>query len=218
MSEPRYLYCWFDTEYTTLDLERAQLLQVALIVSDDALNPIPQRPEGIPPQLLRKDGLVAYLKPPPRAEMSEHVLENYQPLLSQCDREGLSVEEIDSYLSLYLDSFPETRNENIRMRPTLAGNSIHADYFLVRRFLPKFLSQLNYRLFDVTTFKLEWNFHHRGPKFKKLGNSENIRKYYRGGDVIVGDKHDAYYDVQASMAELAHYRSQFERVNPKDPE
>lgn len=212
MNEPRYLYCWFDTEYTTLELERAQLLQVALIVSDDSLAPIPQRPEGIPAELLRKDGLSACLVPPSREELSDHVLENYQPLLSRCDEEGRSVEAIDDYLSIYLDSFPETRNDDIRLRPTLAGNSIYADYFLARKFLPKFLSHLNYRLFDVTTFKLEWQFHHRGPKFHKLGSPDNIQKYYRGTDDIVGDKHDAYYDVQASMAELAHYRSQFERI------
>ena len=36
MTEPRRLYCWFDTEYTTLELERARLLEVALIVTDDA--------------------------------------------------------------------------------------------------------------------------------------------------------------------------------------
>lgn len=212
MTEPRHLYCWFDTEYTTLELERAKLLQVALVVSDDELNPIPHQPEGVPAELLTNDGFSAYLQLPPRGEMSDHVLEHYQPLLEMCEREGRTVEEIDAYLSLYLDAFPETRDENIRVRPTLAGNSVYADYFLVRRFLPRFLSHLNYRLFDVTTMKLEWRFHHRGPRFEKLGHPENIRKYYRGKDAIAGDKHDAYYDVQASMAELAYYRSQFERI------
>jgi len=213
LTEPRCLYCWFDTEYTTLEIERAELLQVALVVSDDGLNPIAHKPDGIPSELLTNDGFSACLKPPPRDEMSDHVLEHYQPLLAMCEREGRSIEEIDSYLSLYLDGFPETRNENIRARPTLAGNSIHADYFLARRFLPRFLSHLNYRLFDVTTMKLEWRFHHRGPRFAKLGHPENIREYYRGKDEIAGEKHDAYYDVQASMAELAYYRSQFKRID-----
>ncbi len=212
MTEPRYLYCWFDTEYTTLELERAKLLQVALVVSDDELNPIPHQPERVPAELLKNDGFSAYLQSPPRDEMSDHVLEHYQPLLAMCEREGRTVEEIDAYLSLYLDGFPETRDENIRVRPTLAGNSVYADYFLARRFLPRFLSHLNSQLFDVTTMKLEWRFHHRGPRFEKLGHPENIRKYYRGKDAIAGDKHDAYYDVQASMAELAYYRSQFERI------
>lgn len=212
MTEPRYLYCWFDTEYTTLELERAKLLQVALVVSDDSLSPIAPRPNGIPPELLRNDGFTAFVEMPPKEEISDHVLEHYQPLLETCGREGRSVEEIDSYLSLYLDGFAETRNEDIRVRPTLAGNSIYADYFLARKYLPRFLSHLNYRLFDVTTMKLEWRFHHRGKKFEKLGDPENIRKYYRGKDAIAGQKHDAYYDVQASMAELAYYRSQFERT------
>ncbi len=208
--EPRYLYCWFDTEYTRLDLDEAKLLQVALIVTDDELRPLPVRPEGIPEELFRKDGFTAFLPPPPENEISEHVLEHYKPLLERAAKEGRPVEEIDRYLSLYMDAYPETRLDDIRRRPVLAGNSVYADYFLARRFLPGFLSHLSYRHLDVTTLKIEWAYHYRGPKFEKLGNSEAIRRYYRGQDSIEGDKHDAYYDVQASMAELAYYRSRLE--------
>jgi oligoribonuclease (3'-5' exoribonuclease) len=111
-----------------------------------------------------------------------------------------------------MDSFPETRLENVQQRPVLAGNSIYADYFLARKFLPRFLSHLNYRLFDVTTLKLEWLFHYREKKFEKLGSPELIRELYRGRDPILGDKHDAYYDVQASITELAFYRSRLEKI------
>jgi len=214
--EPRSLYCWFDTEYTRLDLEKARLLEVALIVTDDELQPIAVRPEGIPPELLRRDGLTACVTLPPRAEISEHVLEHYQPLLARCKAEGRPVEEIDRYLSLYMDGFAETRLEDIRKRPVLAGNSVYADYFLARKFLPSFLSHLNYRHLDVTTLKLEWGYHYHGPKFEKLGHSDQIRCYYRGRDEIVGDKHDAYYDVQASMAELAYYRSHLTFAKKED--
>jgi oligoribonuclease (3'-5' exoribonuclease) len=100
----------------------------------------------------------------------------------------------------------------VRERPVLAGNSIYADYFLARRFLPGFLSRLSYRLFDVTTFKLEWQLHYREKKFEKLGTPEGIRTLYRGRDPVVGDKHDAYYDVQASIAELAFYRSRLRKI------
>jgi oligoribonuclease (3'-5' exoribonuclease) len=95
----------------------------------------------------------------------------------------------------------------VQDRPVLAGNSIYADYFLARKYLRRFLSRLSYRLFDVTTMKLEWLFHYGEKKFEKLGKPEAIRKLYRGQDEILGDKHDAYYDVQASIAELAYYRS-----------
>jgi oligoribonuclease len=203
----RYLYCWFDTEYTTLELERAKLLEVALVVTDDELRPVPGASNGIPGELVRKDGFCACVTPPAAEEISEHVKQNYQPLLERCRREGRSAEEVDRHLASYMDSFPECRAESIRDRPVLAGNTIHADYFLARRFLPGFVSRLNYRLFDVSTFKLEWLFHYREQKFQKLGSPETIKRYYRGRDPVVGDKHDAYYDVQASIAELAFYRS-----------
>lgn len=208
----RRLYCWFDTEYTTLELERARLLEVALIVTDDELLPIPGAAKDVPRSLLRRDGFSAFLVPPPESEISDHVKENYRPLLDRCRREGRSPEEVDAHLSSYMDSFPETRIADLRDRPVLAGNSIYADYFLARKFLPRFLSHLNYRLFDVTTLKLEWQFHYREKKYEKLGSPESIGKLYRGQDPIAGDKHDAYYDVQGSITELAFYRSRLKKI------
>ncbi len=211
MTQARNLFCWFDTEYTTLELERARLLEVALIVTDDELRPIRGGTEEQAP-FLRLDGFSAVLTPPPESEISDHVKENYRPLLERCRRDGRNADEVDSRLSAYMDAFPETRITSVRDRPVLAGNSIYADYFLARKFLPRFVSRLNYRLFDVTTFKLEWQFHYREKKFEKLGSPERVRELYRGRDPIAGDKHDAYYDVQASIAELAFYRSRLKKI------
>ncbi len=212
MTGRRRLYCWFDTEYTTLELERARLLEVALIVTDDELLPLPGTPKDVPGSLMKLDGFSAFLTPPPESEISTHVKENYRPLLERCRREGRGAEEVDAYLSSYMDSFPETGLGDVRERPVLAGNSIYADYFLARKFLPRFLSHLNYRLFDVTTLKLEWLFHYHEEKFEKLGSTSLLRKLYRGQDRIAGDKHDAYYDVQASITELAFYRSRLKKI------
>jgi oligoribonuclease (3'-5' exoribonuclease) len=69
------------------------------------------------------------------------------------------------------------------------------------------VTRLNYRLLDVSSQKLEWkNFFH-GEKFRKKGNPELIQEYYSGESRVEGDKHDAYFDVQASIAELAFYRT-----------
>jgi oligoribonuclease (3'-5' exoribonuclease) len=208
-SEPRFLYCWFDTEYTTLELERARLLEVALIVTNVDLVPVRPVDNPVPKELLRLDGFSAVLTAPPETEISEHVLTNYRPLLERCAREGRAETEIDEYLMRYLDAVvPAAREDaSVTERPVLAGNSIYSDYFLAKRYLPKFASRLHYRHFDVTSLKLEWQQYHRQAKFQKLGHAENIKSYYRGADPIVGDKHDAYYDVQASIAELAYYRS-----------
>ncbi|HXV63854.1 MAG TPA: hypothetical protein VEK15_24350 [Vicinamibacteria bacterium] len=212
MTTPRFLYCWFDTEYTMLELERAEILQIALIVTGDDLSPLPQRPAEIPDELLRADGFSAVATLPPSERISDHVKENYQPLLESCRLHGRPVRELDGFLASYLDCFPESHAEDVRQRPVLSGNSIYADYFLARKYLPRFVSRLNYRHLDVTSFKIEWLFHYREQKFEKLGRADGIQKFYRGRDAVSGDKHDAYYDVQASIAELAFYRSRFERI------
>ena len=209
MSEsPRAIYCWFDTEYTGLDLDRAELLEVALIVTNESLVPIGTKPMGIPLELLTEDGLCATLTTPPRSRISRHVLENYQALLERCDREGRTLAEVDSYLARYLDQFDGANSKDPSDRPILAGNSIFSDYFLARRYLPKFAQRLHYRRLDVSSFKLEWLHFYQGKPFRKTGNAQLISQFYPGKDPITGDKHDAYFDIQASIAELAFYRSQ----------
>ncbi len=201
------VYCWFDSEYTDLDYDKTQLLQVAVVATDEALRPIGHKPDGIPRELLTQDGFVACIQPPPESRISQHVLENYQSLLQRCAQEGIELEDVDRYLALYLEQFPESKSDKVRARPVLAGNSIHADLFLVRKFLPRFAKRINYRLLDVSSQKLEWKHYFKGEKFRKKSNHELIQKYYPGRDPVTGDKHDAYYDVQASIAELAFYRS-----------
>jgi oligoribonuclease (3'-5' exoribonuclease) len=94
----------------------------------------------------------------------------------------------------------------------LAGNSVHADFLLARKFLPEFVARLNYRLLDVSSQKMEWKNYFQGEKFRKKGNPTLIKKYYPGKTKVEGDKHDAYYDVQASIAELAFYRAHLKRI------
>jgi oligoribonuclease (3'-5' exoribonuclease) len=209
------VYCWFDTEYTDLDYDRAELLEVALVVTDQTLRPISGKPSGIPKKLLSNDGFRACIKPPPRSRISQHVLDNYQDLLKRCADDGNELADVDEYLTLYLDQFPESKAKKVRNRPVLAGNSIHADFFLARKFLPNFVKRLNYRLLDVSSQKLEWRNHFRGQKFRKKGNPELIQQYYLGEDPVKGDKHDAFYDVQASIAELAYYRTHLQKANKR---
>ena len=102
------------------------------------------------------------------AAVSEWVEQNLPDLLRACrSSSAVDVAEADDLLSAYVDEAqgaPKNRKEN---RPTLAGNSIHADWRLARRFLPRFLSRLDYRLLDVTAFKLEWKRFIRTRNFKK---------------------------------------------------
>jgi oligoribonuclease len=190
------LYVWFDTEYSDLELETAALLQVAAIVTDPSLRRVlPQgRDVSLPIRL------------PHGMEVSAWVEQNLPDLLKACrSSAAVDVAEADNLLSAYVDAaqgVPKKRKEN---RPTLAGNSIHADWRLARRFLPRFLSRLDYRLLDVTAFKLEWKRLHRDAEFQKE-NREMVRAYFPEAALALGGRHDAHYDVEASIAEMGFYR------------
>lgn len=205
-------YCWFDTEYTDNDYDKAELLEVALLVTDHDLQPVRSRGEGIPKELLTEEGFTACLRPPDRSRISEFVLENQKDLLERCDREGRSLAEVDRHLALYLDQAVE-HVEDKKSRPVLAGNTIHADYFLARKYLPELVSRLNFRVLDVTALKLEWLYHYGCRRFNKQ-DPELVRKFFPGQILVQGAKHDALYDVLASVAELNYYRSHLGLVKP----
>jgi oligoribonuclease len=190
------LYVWFDTEYSDLDLEAAALLQVAAVITDTSLRRV------LPPE---RDVSLA-IRAAHGAAVSEWVEQNLPDLLRACRSSyAVDVAEADDLLSAYVDEAqgaPKNRKEN---RPTLAGNSIHADWRLARRFLPRFLSRLDYRLLDVTAFKLEWKRLRRDAEFQKE-NREMVRAYFPEAALALGGRHDAHYDVEASIAEMGFYR------------
>ncbi|NNF07402.1 MAG: hypothetical protein HKN21_11625 [Candidatus Eisenbacteria bacterium] len=197
-------YLWFDTEYSTLDLENAKLLQVAMLVTDAKLKRL-HPPEEDVNVFIRFDGTPA-----------AWVQENLAPLVETCKSDqAISVEESDTALAEYIDKYFGAPSKEIRLRPMLAGNSIHADWFLVRRFLPKLMDRVHYRLLDVTTVKMEWLRWFKGSSFDKE-NPVQVRRYFPGA-LISQDlgPHDAYYDIQASVAELSFYRSGLTKVVPQ---
>ena len=191
------LYVWFDTEYSTLELEDACLLQVAALVTNSKLKRV------LPPE---QDVRLA-IRLPESEKISPWVEEHLPDLVKACrSAEAVDIAEADDRLSSYinaaLNSLPERREE----RPILAGNSIHMDWRLTCRFLPKFSQLLHYRLLDVTAFKLEWKRRRRKREFDKE-DPANILKYFPQANLsVAGIPHDAYYDLQASIAELAFYR------------
>lgn len=190
------LYAWFDTEYSSLDLEHAAILQVALIITDNSLKRV------LP---IEKDVCLA-VRLSDDVEVSPWVRENLPDLVKQCrSTEACEISEIDNRLTAYVAAAEKSSGNRTNEKPVLAGNSIHADWWLARRFLPNFLGRLHYRQLDVTTLKLEWKRLHR-KEFDK-DKMENIVKWFPDANITaVGTRHDAYYDVQASIAELAFYR------------
>jgi oligoribonuclease len=195
--DARGFYVWFDTEYSSLEIGGAVLLQVAALVTDTSLRRV------LPPD--RDIRLI--IRPPEGTKLSPWVEQNLPDLVKACrSAEAVSVAEAGERLADYVDAAVGSPAEREDHRPVLAGNSIHFDWLLIRRFLPHFLSRLHYRQLDVSAFKLEWKRLHPDEEFDK-GDPEIIRTCFPEAVLTgSGSRHDAYYDLQASIAELAFYR------------
>jgi len=193
-------YIWFDAEYSSVELEDAVLLQVAVLATDSSLHRV----------LPQEQDVRLVIRAPEGARFSPWVEENLPGLALECrSREAIDVAEADERLAAYVDATVAFRSDRGDHRPFLAGNSIHFDWWLARRFLPLFLGRLHYRQLDVSSFKLEWKRAHPATRFDKT-DPNTIRTYFP--EAFINDsanRHDAYYDLQASIAELAFYRQHF---------
>jgi oligoribonuclease len=190
-------YVWFDTEYSDLELEAAWLLQVAALITDSSLKRV------LPPE----QDVRLTIQLPDEATLSPWVEQNLPDLVKACrSPAAISVDEADMRLAGYVDAAVGLPAQRENQRPVLAGNSLHADWWLARRFLPRFLGRLHYRHLDVTALKLQWMCLHPGVEFEKE-DPEVIRRYFPDAALPeAGGRHDACYDVHASIAELAFYR------------
>ena len=191
-------YIWFDTEYSSLEVESAVLLQVAALATDAELH-----------RLVPADrDLRLAIRLPLDRDPSPWVLDHLPDLVRECrSPEAVDLPEADEALARYVDMVAGPPADREGDRPVLAGNSIHIDWLLARRFLPRFVSRLNYRLLDVTGFKLEWKRLHPGQEFDK-DDPAMVRAYFP--EAVLSEsqmRHDAYYDAEASIAELAFYRT-----------
>lgn len=202
---PTPFYVWFDTEYSTLELEDARLLQIAATVTDHGLQRVAPANTDL--------NLVIRLED--QHPLSPWVSENLPDLASACrSNSAVPVATADEQLCHYLDHLVGPPKERIMDRPVLAGNSIHADWFLVRKFLPGFLDRLHYRFLDVTSIKLQWQDHFQGEPFDKE-DAAMLQAHFPEARLAEGAAlHDAYYDIQASIAELAYYRAGLLKTPP----
>lgn len=194
---PSTAYVWFDTEFTSLDLDEAQLLQVSIMLTDKDLKRLTPPEEDINIYVQIADGV----------PLSPWVQKNLPDLVKRCNsRSAVPVDEIDGRLTAFIDRWCDTPTKTIKKRPLMAGNSVHNDWILARKFFPNFVSRLHYRLLDVSTLKVQWLDLTDGEEFDKQ-DPKLVKKHFPEADLDRLRQHDAYYDIVASAAELAFYRS-----------
>ena len=170
---------WIDCEMTGLDLERDVLVEIAVLVTDSELNVIG---EGI--------DLVIAATPEQLAGMNEFVTQMHtnSGLITEIAN-GISVSAAEDAIINYLESA-----STVAGKSPLAGNSVSVDRSFIARDMPRLNDYLHYRTIDVSSVK-------------ELARRWNAKVYFNS-PAKTGN-HRALGDIQDSIAELAHYRSNF---------
>ena len=170
---------WIDCEMTGLDLEKDVLVEIAVLVTDSELNVIG---EGI--------DLVIAATPDQLAGMNEFVTQMHtnSGLITEIPT-GISVSAAEDAIIKYLESA-----STVSGKSPLAGNSVSVDRSFIARDMPRLNDYLHYRTIDVSSVK-------------ELARRWNAKVYFNS-PAKTGN-HRALGDIQDSIAELAHYRSNF---------
>lgn len=167
---------WADCEMTGLDIEKDEICEIAVIVTDDQLKPVDR---GI--QIVIRPSEAAM------ANMGKFVRQMHTDsgLLAELES-GVSIEsaqeQVLSYLGKYITE-PKTA--------PLAGNSIGTDRMFIIRQMPKLDAFLHYRNIDVSSLK-------------ELVRRWYPRVYFQLPKKI--GSHRALADIRESIQELAYYR------------
>ncbi|EPX71270.1 RNA exonuclease [Schizosaccharomyces octosporus yFS286] len=148
---------WIDCEMTGLQAGKDVLMEVAAIITDGDLKPIPESFDA-----------VIHLSDQQLASMNEWctVQHGKSGLTEKCRASTLSVQEVEKKLLNYIKKYVPEKRVGL-----IAGNSVHADVRFLSIEMPKVIEHLHYRIVDVSTIK----------ELAKRWRSD-IRPYEKKGD------------------------------------
>ena len=162
---------------TGLNLPTDALVEIAVLVTDDNLNPV-------------GDGVEVVIKPPASAlaQMSDFVRQMHTdsgllPLLEH----GTTLSQAEELILEYLEKSGVPAG-----KAPLAGNSLWLDRNFIARDLPRVNQYLHYRSVDVSSIK-------------EIAKRWYPKAYFAAPEK--SGNHRALGDVRDSIAELAHYRA-----------
>ncbi|KAK3521657.1 hypothetical protein QTP70_014698 [Hemibagrus guttatus] len=167
---------WVDLEMTGLDIEKDEIIEMACIITDSALNIVAEGPNLI---IKQPDELLD--------NMSDWCKEHH-------GKSGLTQAVRDSKISLQQAEYEFLsfiRQHTPPGQCPLAGNSVHADKRFLDKYMPQFMHHLHYRIIDVSTVKelcRRWF-----PEDYKHAPQKKA-------------SHRALGDIQESIKELTFYR------------
>jgi len=170
------LLVWIDCEMTGLDLEKDELVEVAIVITDYDLVAV-------------DPGFEVVIAPSPAAlaTMSDFVrdMHTQSGLLTELDS-GVALEEAERLVLEYLQRFVP-----VAATAPLAGNTIGTDRAFIAKYMPRVDAHLHYRNVDVSSIK-------------ELSKRWYPRVFFQAPAKHGG--HRALADIRESIRELEYYR------------
>lgn len=169
---------WIDLEMTGLDPIEDRILEVAAIVTDWDFNEIETYEAAIKvgPRLVEKR-----MTEGPSRDFWEKFPAVRDALIKQNDEKGRSGRTVENELIALIEKHFDSDSLAL-----LGGNSIHMDRRFIINEWPRLDAKLNYRMLDVSAFKVVFE----GKYGKKFSKPEN---------------HRALDDIRGSIMELKYY-------------
>lgn len=137
MSDPA-TYLWLDLETTGLDPVRCEILEVAVLATDERLV-----------QVGAACSWVVWYGSPPAMDDYVRAMHTKNGLIAELPQAMLQPPAIEECVLAFVASvFPEGA------KPVLAGSTIHFDQRFIKKHMPALARRLHYRLFDASTLKM----------------------------------------------------------------
>jgi oligoribonuclease len=169
---------WIDLEMTGLDVESNTILEIATIITDQELNIIAEGPN------------VAIYQ-------TEHILKKMDEwnkkqhsksgLLERIRNSDVTLREAENITLSFIKKYC------INKKAPLCGNTVGHDKKFLKKYMPKVVEYLHYRIVDVSSFK------------------EIIKRWYpkKYKPVEKQELHLALEDIKESIKELKYYMNTF---------